>query len=379
MTDSGASGPLVLYYQVTLGPAHLARIRALDRRPGLRCRGVQLASRERTRAFHVRESDSAAFETVLDGVYEDMARSALLRASCRHLVSTGASAIIIDSPADPTQFLLGRWARRHGILVFSRWAATVLDHPRHRWKEWLKGFVYRGWDGYLVTGQRGAEYLRSFGIGEDRIYLCGNPVDHKLIDRMIRTCAIEPKREPRFLFVGRFLRLKNLERFATAYLRYRALGGTWALDLVGFGESESEVRRILSNCPDVVFHGHLQFDELVPMYISAGAVVLPSYSENWGLVVNEAMHAGAPVLVSRAAGCYPELLEEGGNGLGLDWRSEESMASTLLSFEHLAVETRGRMSRRSREIIANHTVDSWADRVAEAVLSRMRQRATQPL
>lgn len=374
MKDSDASGPLVLYYQVTLGPAHLARIRALDRRSDLRCRGVQLASRERTRAFDVQARDSGSFETVLDGVYEDGARGALLRAACRHLVSTGASAIIIDSPADPTQFLLGRWAQRHGILTFSRWAATILDHPRHRWKEWLKGFVYRGWDGYLVTGQRGAEYLRTFGVDEDRIHLCGNPVDHEPIDRTFERRSEASRRKSSFLFVGRFLRLKNLERFALAYLRYRELGGTWALDLVGFGESEPEVRRILSSCPDVVFHGHLQLDELVPMYASAGAVVLPSYSENWGLVVNEAMHAGAPVLVSEAAGCYPELLEEGGNGLGLDWRSEESMASTLLAFERLGTEARSRMSRRSREIIGNHTVESWAGCVAEAILLRLRER-----
>ncbi len=358
--------PLVLYYQVTLGPAHLARIRALDAQPGLRCLGVQLASRERTRGFSLSEQEEREVVTVVPGVYEAISRSRLLREAARQLGSSGASAIIVDSPADPVQLLLGRWAKRRGVLALTRWAATVLDHPRKGWKERLKGFVYRGWDGYLATGERGIEYLRSFGVPESLIFACGNPVDHASLERVLATLPA-CERNDGFLFVGRFLRLKNLERFAGAYRLYRERGGSWPLHLVGFGESETAVRRILDGQAGVVFYGHLQFDALIPLYRRAACVVLPSYSENWGLVVNEAMHAGSPILLSRAAGCYPELLEEGGNGFGLDWQDENAMADALLDFERLDPAARQRMSRRSQEIIADHTVEAWAERVARAI------------
>lgn len=359
--------PLVLYYQLTLGPAHLARVSALDEQPTLRCRGVQLASQEKTRAFSLSRAEMASIDTIADGAYEDIPHFQMLRMAKQHFLESGAAALIIDSPADLIQYRIGRFAQRRGCRVFTRWAATVLDHPRHAWKEWLKGFVYRCWDGYLATGERGVEYLQSFGVADSDIHVCGNPVHHAPLDRVLSEQTNMP-REDNFIFVGRFLRLKNLESFARAYLRYLDWGGRFRLDLVGFGESESAVRDLLGDQSKVKFHGHLQFEELIPQYLRAGAVVLPSYSENWGLVVNEAMHAGAPVIVSKAAGCYPALVEEGGNGFGLDWESETAMAECLLRFEALTLDKRRAMSERSREIIANHTVDRWASRVAEAIL-----------
>jgi glycosyltransferase involved in cell wall biosynthesis len=95
--------------------------------------------------------------------------------------------------------------------------------------------------------------------------------------------------------------------------------------------------------------------------------VLPSISENWGLVVNEAMHAGMPILISATCGCHPELLDEGGNGFGLDPTNEESMAEALARFAELDEPRREAMSIRSREIIRDYLPESWARRVAEAL------------
>lgn len=361
--------PLVLYIQLTLGPPHLARIRALDRRPGVRCRGVQLASGERTRGSTAAVGDDSIHSTLIDGEYESLPRYSIVRAALDHIAELGAAAIIVDAPADPVQLLIGRAVRRRGVLACTRWAATWADHPRHRFKEFLKGFVYRGWDAYFATGLRSIEYLRSFGVAEDLVFRCGNPVDQ---DAIVAKRAASPgvERTNGFLFVGRFLKLKNLIRFAHAYRRYLSEGGTWSLDLVGFGETRDEVERILCDEPRARFHGHLEHDELIPMYLAAGCLILPSYSENWGLVVNEAMHAALPIAISKITGCLPELLEEGGNGISFDPFDESSMVSALHTIEAWTSSERAQLGRRSLEIIAAHTPDAWAEAVHAGLTAR---------
>jgi hypothetical protein len=133
----------ILYYQVTLGPAHLARIGALDAVPGISCRGVQLASAERTRHYRLSPEDEHRVDTLLEGVYEDLGFVRRLRAACAHLARSAPDVIVIDAPADPVQWWLGGYAKWRGALATTRWAATVTDHPRLGWKEFAKRFVYR--------------------------------------------------------------------------------------------------------------------------------------------------------------------------------------------------------------------------------------------
>lgn len=360
------SGDLrILYYQVTLGPAHLARVRALEAMPGISCQGVRLASAEHTRHYHLEPECEKRVDTVLEGVYEDMGFARLLRAACAHLARSRPDAIVIDAPADPVQWWLGQYAKHRGILATTRWAATVTDHPRFGWKEFLKGFVYRGWDGYLVTGSLGLEYLQSFEVPQAAIAVCGNPVNAAPIETAREASSGE--RAKTFLFVGRFLSLKNLDAFLQAYRCYRLSGGTWGLKLAGFGEREPFLREIAQGIESIEFLGNLQYPDLVDAYTREGCLVLPSYSENWGLVVNEAMHAGMPVLVSRHCGSFVELVEEGGNGFGMDPFDENSIIEALQKIEALGDEDRARFSLRSVERIADHGLEPWARCVADFI------------
>src|SRR6185369_15110785 len=90
-----------------------------------------------------------------------------------------------------------------------------------------------------------------------------------------------------------------------------------------------------------------------------GAFVLASTSETWGLVVNEAMASGLPVIVSRRCGCARDLVAEGRNGFTFDPFDVESLTRQLQRMA--APDTdRAAMSRASREIIAHWTPALWA-------------------
>jgi len=98
--------------------------------------------------------------------------------------------------------------------------------------------------------------------------------------------------------------------------------------------------------------GFASYEDLPACYGLASAFILPSLKDTWGLVVNEAMAAGLPVLVSDRVGCRHDLVEDGGNGFPFDPGDVDDMASKMLHMAALSDEERARMGRRSAEIIA---------------------------
>src|SRR5206468_3929765 len=114
---------------------------------------------------------------------------------------------------------------------------------------------------------------------------------------------------------------KNLSRLIRAYHLYREQDTVepWDLVLVGGGPEEISLRRQVneSALKGVWFAGTRQIDDLPIYYALAKCFVLPSVSEPWGLVVNEAMASGLPVLVSDRCGSA-ELVQNGNNGFVFD-------------------------------------------------------------
>lgn len=365
-SSTAPESPLRIFYvQVTLGPAHLARIRALDAIPGVRCLGVELAAREESRDYQIDERDRPYRITLEDGVYEQISRWKVLRAGARLLWRERPDVMIFDRPADPVQWMMALFGRRLGVRAFTRWASLETDFPRSPLRERLKALVYRDWDAYLVTGKRARRYLETFGVPGARIFECGNPADAGPIEAA-RVASGEQARTHVFLYAGRFLPFKNLSGLLREFAGYRAAGGTWELHLAGFGDEEKTLRQQARDIPGVRFLGHVQFAALTDLYLRSGCFVLPSFSEPWGLVVNEAMHAGMPVIVSEPSGCVPELVRPGINGFVFDPNLAGSLQAALRRMEELSAAERASFGRSAAEIAALQGPEGWAHRVLAA-------------
>jgi glycosyltransferase involved in cell wall biosynthesis len=125
--------------------------------------------------------------------------------------------------------------------------------------------------------------------------------------------------------------------------------------------------------------GFVQYDGLRALYARAGAFILPSVSDPWGLVVNEAMAAGLPVLVSNRCGCAPDLVEEGRNGFTFDPYDIEGLARLMLRMSSMSDAERAAMGQASREIIRRWTPETFATnlmKVVEVALAAPRPKAT---
>jgi glycosyltransferase involved in cell wall biosynthesis len=102
--------------------------------------------------------------------------------------------------------------------------------------------------------------------------------------------------------------------------------------LVGDGPLRAELEDAANSAPGRIhFAGFQNQSRLPAFYAAADALVLPSdSSETWGLVVNEAFACGIPAVVSGAAGCAPDLIDEGRTGFTFPCGKTEALAEAML-------------------------------------------------
>jgi len=118
----------------------------------------------------------------------------------------------------------------------------------------------------------------------------------------------------------------------------------------------------------VYFPGFVQREDLAGLYAIAETLVLPTHSDTWGLVVNEAMACGLPIIVSSAAGCSADLVQNGWNGYVVPPRDSEKLSVAINALVRNP-ELKRRMSARSSERIRDYSPEGCADSLAAAAIS----------
>lgn len=211
--------------------------------------------------------------------------------------------------------------------------------------------------GFFVPGRASAEYLRSFGVVDERIAIAPNAIDARIFGERSHTARDDRVPEDcTFLYVGRLDPEKGLDVLLRAFERVPG-----RLVLVGSGSEEPRLRALASE--RVRFVGPLDRDELVAWYAAADAFVLPSRSEPWGIVLNEAAAAGLPLVATEEVGAAHDLVEEGVNGFRVPAGDEGALAAALRRVAEDAW-FREAAGARSRELSRRFTPDAWADAVA---------------
>lgn len=271
------------------------------------------------------------------------------------------------------------WARVHKI-PFILWSESNAKDLRrgHILVELLKSAFLRKCNGFVVPGQPAQEYLQNEkNIKEGLIFTAPNAVDNDLFAASAAVARRDaagrreslglPERY--FLFVGRLVREKGVFELLSAYAKLdaslrRRVGLVFVGDGVCRGPLEEEAASI---SPGVVrFAGFAQREQLAIFYALAEMLVLPTYADTWGLVVNEAMACGLPVILSRAAGCAADLLKENWNGLLVPPRD---VASLTAAMRYLAdkPELCATMGANSSRHILHYSPKEWSSGIARLV------------
>lgn len=363
-----------------LAPYSVPRFRALQAcRRDYAVDVMALGATERMRDWQVSKSDLgfAYSEAVPGQVLDACDPKRLSAAVIRWLEERDPAAVVITGYYYPAMRAAARWAKRHGRLSIYLGDTQWVDHRRNPVKEWIKGWwVRRHFDAAFVAGERAASYLERLGFPLDHIWTGYDVVDNEAFAEavsVVRARAVEDGRssglpERFFLFVGRFAPEKNLSRLIEAYKIYRrgAARQAWGLVLVGNGPQDEALRRQARTTDGIVFTGFQQADRLADFYGAASCLVLPSLSETWGLVVNEAMAAGLPVLVSHRCGCVPELVRQGWNGYVCDPLDTDGMARVMAVLSSPAVDLNA-MGAASQRLVSLYTPETWAQGLADCL------------
>lgn len=161
---------------------------------------------------------------------------------------------------------------------------------------------------WVSYGQTSTEYLLSLGVPRDRILQSQNAIDEELFKADAEPMwKIEPR--PVVLHVGQYIERKGIGSLLEAAAVLQRQGFEFSLLLVGSGkERDALERRALSlGLKHVRFEAAQAPEKMPSVYRSADLVVFPTLEDVWGLVANEAILSGVPVLCSKYAGCAPEL------------------------------------------------------------------------
>jgi len=293
----------------------------------------------------------------------------------------GFDAVVVHGVVYGANYIAFAAAKSAGIPVLMRADShSGLTHSGLR--GWLRsrvaGPIYRRLDGILAVGSANRAFFRSFGIPADRIFDFPFTVDN---DRMAAASRLgEEERAaqrralglrpgyPAALFASKLTRRKNADQLIAACTRLADEGSSLDLVIAGAGEMEDELRRLAQRAPpalNIVFPGFLNQSELPRVFAACDLFVLPSEEEPWGLIVNEAMAAGLPIVASREVGAVADLVRDGDNGHVFEAGDVAGLADALRPIV-TDPERRAAMADRSRAII-----EGWSYREAEAGLRAM--------
>lgn len=369
------------------GPYHHARLNAASRH--LDVWGIEACAEEDTYAWDKVEGAESFQRRTLTQRHTGGRewKQEVHRNLWKTLDELRPQAVVVPGWASADAFSALAWCVQNQTPSVMMTESTYWDEPRALWKEWVKQRLVKLCDAGFAGGTPHADYLVKLGLHRDEIALGYDSVDNDYFQRQADTAranAAALRREKNlpekfFLASARFIEKKNLFTLVRAFARYRALASKtaadkpWDLVLLGDGALKPELERLIAEL-GLTTHVHLpgfkQYHELPAYFGLAQAFVHASTTEQWGLVVNEAMASGLPVLVSSRCGCAQDLVLENVNGFTFSPSAVDELTQLMLKISAANFPLAG-FATESRRIIANWGPQRFADGLHSAVTTAL--------
>ena len=264
-----------------------------------------------------------------------------------------------------------KWCKKNQVIPLLMSESNEHDSLRIWWKELYKTWIVSKYKAALVGGIKHQEYLNRLGMKSEAIFFGYDVVDNNFFNRDRLNDLAKPNPNPYFLAIGRFIPKKNFLFLLKAYAQYLKKVDTnpWDLILCGNGQLQPQIEQHINKLNlqnKVHLPGFLSPQGLLPYFAHASCFIHPSTTEQWGLVVNEAMAASLPVLVSNRCGCFEELIIEGVNGFGFDPNNSQQLTNLMLqmSLENTDLE---KMGKAALEHIQKYSPDYFARGLVQAI------------
>jgi len=257
--------------------------------------------------------------------------------------------------------------RKKKVIIFDN--ARLEDVPRSWLVDFIKKRIYSCTDAVLCPSEAWNPTFTYFGFQQHQIFYGLNVVDNSFWNEQN---LIGPSNSASgyILTVGRQIPIKNFQFLLKAYGDYSAkTTNPKELIMVGDGPEHWSLADYakINSLNTVKFLPFKSQSELKSIYRRAAYFVLASHGETWGLVVNEAMASGLPVLVSNQVGCASTLVQDGVNGYTFSPNNVNELADLLIRMDGLNAQERMEMGEKSKEIINDWGLDRFCQGAYDAI------------
>ncbi|MCJ8279698.1 MAG: glycosyltransferase family 4 protein [Rivularia sp. ALOHA_DT_140] len=358
------------------GPYHLSRLAACHKNShhlNWDFVGIELSRSEKQYPWKAKIDNFSGklISVISEQPLEEVQPTLLIQKLFSVLSQIDPEVIVIAGYANIGMFaalLWSIWHRKPAILLSE---SKEDDAPRSYLSEIIKRWILKGYKAALVGGKPQKRYLIKLGMNPKSIFTGYNVVGNdEFQPEKIKSLPV-PHQKPYFLAINRFVAKKNLLTLISSYGNYSQTAGidAWDLVLCGNGELRPQIEQQIAelNLQDSVhLPGFLQQDELLPYFAHAKCFIHASIQEQWGLVVNEAMAAGLPILVSNHCGCFEDLVIESVNGFGFDPENSQQLTELMLKMSSGEIDLE-KMSQASLEHIQKFSPDYFAEGLMQAI------------
>ncbi|MVM41907.1 glycosyltransferase [Spirosoma sp. HMF3257] len=343
----------------------------VDQQADLSVQVLQIARNERSRAGLETSGGETPptytynYELLFDRYLEETSVRERTRLLLQRARAYRPDVINLTGYYDPAQLLLLIWAKINGIKVVMQNESTAADQQRGGWKERFKRWIFSQCDGFFCFGSQAAKYVIQLGVPPAKVLLRKNAVDNNALravyERALPTRIQQQQalglKPNNFVFVGRLIEAKNLPMLLTSFAeatKRSKNGDTWGIILLGEGDEQTKLIQTIHTLgltEHVILLPGRPWFRVPEILALSNVLVLPSRSEPWGLVVNEAMACGLPVIVSERCGCAVDLVHHGQNGFVFDPDQATQLTQQLMQFMDSAVDME-QMGKAAKQFIA---------------------------
>ncbi|WP_158900930.1 glycosyltransferase family 4 protein [Burkholderia sp. L27(2015)] len=307
---------------------------------------------------------------IYDGCYEDVPQWRMIMRLTWEVLKAKSDLVVL-----PGYHRAEYWAMMLACIVTGKRRAvfcdsTGRDRPRKLLTSIPKRVFFSLCDGYFGFGERSRDYLISLGAKEERIFIpcqaAALPASFVPERALSNRLHFRAGNAPVFLYVGRLSQEKGIATVLDAFAGLKRRVPNASLRIVGTGVMHDElVAKVieLGLSDSIHFLGSLQDEPLSREYFSATCLVLPSKSEPWGLVVNEALSHGCPAVVSESCGCVPELIIDGISGYSFSAGDVAHLQRTMLKAMEAFADTAS-VAKRCMGVIQRFDPPSAAANIA---------------
>lgn len=260
-------------------------------------------------------------------------------------------------------------AARHWKKPFILWSeaidtayasGNVVSNTYRRW-------LYQRTDAFIAYGQRSKAYLVRRGAAPDRVILGLQVIpSEQLPPPAVSKAELGLAGKRVVLYVGYFVSRKGLHHLIQAFQAVASKNDVLAL--VGSGPEEKRLRAMSHGDQRIIFPGYLEGPEKTSWYAAADLFVLPTLHDPWGLVVNEAMAYGLPIVVTDRAGCALDLVTDNGVIVpAANVNALQSALENLLNNDGLREEMGDKSRKRIRQYNTSYATGIFGEAIRLAL------------